>query len=174
MPASRSSADFTVDFALSSALTFAAGLTLAAPVAAQTIQRCESADGRISYSDTACPPGSQAVRALAAPERPSPAARKQARERVERDLALAAEIEARRRPARAPARAGATVVAAEEVRRAADCAYLRAELDANRRLRALLTTRAYYSLDDVETLDAREAGLAADLRRFCTRAEAWR
>ena len=61
------------------------------------------------------------------------------------------------------------VVPAEEARRAADCAYLRAELDANRRLRNVLTTRRYYSTEDVEQMDAREAELAADYRRFCTR-----
>lgn len=145
-----------------------AGLALVtAEVGAQTIQRCEG-DGRVAYSEGACPPGTRAVRAIAPPSRPSPEAQREARERAQRDREVAQALAAQRQPA-APARAGQAYVPVEEARRAADCAYLRAELDSNRRLRNVLTTRPYYSMDDVDQMDARDVALASDYRRFCTR-----
>jgi hypothetical protein len=139
-----------------------------AGVWAQAIQRCEGADGRVAYAEGACPPGTRAVRAIAAPARPSAEAQKEARERAQRDREVAQALAAQRQPA-AAARTGQRYIPVEEARRAADCAYLRAELDSNRRLRNVLTTRPYYSMDDVDQMDANEAALAADYRRFCTR-----
>jgi hypothetical protein len=147
------------------------GATLAlvtAGVCAQSIQRCEGGDGRVAYSEGACPPGTRAVRSIAPPARPSPEAQKAARERAQRDKEVAQTLAAQRQPA-AAARTGQAYVPVEEARRAADCAYLRAELDSSRRLRNVLTTRPYYSMDDVDQMDAHEAALAADYRRFCTR-----
>jgi len=144
--------------------------TLAMPPAgllAQSISRCEGADGSISYSDTACPTGTRAARGVSSAPQPSAEAQKAARDRAQRDKDVAQSIAAQRQPA--PTRTAQGTVSVEEARRAADCAYLRAELDSNRRLRNVLTTRPYYSNDDVEQMDAREATLAADYRRFCTR-----
>lgn len=146
-----------------------AGLALVTAGAwAQTIQRCEAGDGRVTYSEGTCPPGTRTVRSIAPPARPSPEAQKEARERAQRDKDVAQTLAAQRQPA-ATARAGQSYVPAEEARRAADCAYLRAELDSNRRLRNVLTTRPYYSMDDVDQMDARDAALASDYRRFCAR-----
>ena len=149
-----------------------AGLTLASATgvfAQSAINRCEGADGRISYADAACPPGTRAVRPVAPATQPSPQAQKEARERVQREQELAKALAAERQPTSAQARPGTAYVPVEEARRAADCAYLRAELESNRRLRNILTTRRYYSTEDVEQMDAREAALSADYRRFCTR-----
>lgn len=147
----------------------AAGLTLVTSgVCAQTIQRCEGGDGRVAYSEGPCPPGTRAVRSIAPASRPSPEAQTEARERVQRDKEVAQALAAQRQPA-AAARTGQAYVPVEEARRAADCAYLRAEIDSNRRLRNVLTTRPYYSMDDVDQMDARDAALASDYRRFCAR-----
>jgi hypothetical protein len=135
---------------------------------AQTIQRCEGPEGRIVYSNAECPPGTRAVKALSPATQPSTEARQEARARAERDRDAAKALQAQREPAAPPSR-GQAVVSAEEARRAADCAYLRAELDASRRLRNVLTTRRYYSTEDVEQMDRREAELAEDYRRFCSR-----
>ena len=143
-----------------------AGLTLLpAALPAQTIQRCESADGRVSYSDTECPAGTRPVRAVAPAAQPSPEAQREARERLQREIAQT-NVE-RRQPPTSPS--GQSYVPAEDARRAIDCAYLRAELDANRRLRNVLTTRRYYSGEDVEQMDAQYTALAADYRRYCSR-----
>jgi hypothetical protein len=147
-----------------------AGLTFAAsPLPAQTIQRCESPEGRVSYSNAECPAGTRPVRAVAPAAQPSAEAQSEARALAERQKEEAKALAAQRQPAAVPARPAPSTVPAEEARRAADCAYLRAEIDSNRRLRNVLTTRPYYSLDDVAQMDAREASLAADYRRFCTR-----
>ena len=138
-------------------------------VPAQAIQRCEAADGSTSYSNAACPPASRAVKALPPAIQPSEEAQKEARERLQRDKDASRLLEAQRQPGHAQARTGQAYVSVEEARRAADCAYLRAELDSNRRLRNVLTTRRYYATEDVEQMDAREAELAADYRRFCNR-----
>lgn len=136
-------------------------------VPAQTIHRCEAADGSISYSNAACPPATRTVKALPPATQPTEEAQKEARERLQRDKDVSRSLEAQRQPG--PARNGEAYVSVEEARRAADCAYLRAELDSNRRLRNVLTTRRYYATEDVEQMDAREAELAADYRRFCSR-----
>lgn len=149
-----------------------AGLTLAsaAGVFAQAaITRCEGADGRVSYSNAECPPGTRAVRPVAPAAQPSEQSQLEARERAQREQDQARALAAQREPTAAKARPDPAYVPVEEARRAADCAYLRAEIESNRRLRNVLTTRRYYSTEDVEQMDAREAGLSADYRRFCTR-----
>jgi hypothetical protein len=149
-----------------------AGLTLASATgvfAQSAISRCEGADGSISYSNAECPPGTRDVRPVAPAAQPDPQAQKEARERVQREKDLAKGLAAQGQPANPQARPGQAYVPVEEACRAADCAYLRAELESNRRLRNVLTTRRYYSTEDVEQMDAREAELAADYRRFCTR-----
>jgi hypothetical protein len=148
-----------------------ASLTLvsATGVFAQSaITRCEGADGRISYSNAECPPGTRAVRPVAPPAQPSPEAQKEARERAQREKDLATSLAAQREPAAGPGRPSQAYVPIEEAR-AVDCAYLRAEIESNRRLRNVLTTRRYYSTEDVEQMDARDAELSSDYRRFCTR-----
>ncbi|HET9024041.1 MAG TPA: hypothetical protein VFN64_05675, partial [Burkholderiaceae bacterium] len=115
-----------------------------------------------------CPPGTRAARAVTPATQPTPEAQQEARERAQREREVAQSLAARRQQP-APSTSGQAYVPAEEARRAADCAYLRAELDSNRRLRNVLTTRRYYSTEDVEQLDARDAALAADYRRFCSR-----
>ncbi len=147
------------------------GLILLPPTAllAGTIQRCEGPDGRVSYSDAECPQGTRAVRSLAPATAPTPEAQGEARARAQREKELASSIARTRQPSPASGRPGTAYVPAEEARRAADCAYLRAELDSSRRLRNILTTRPYYSLDDVEQMDARQSALAADYGRYCSR-----
>jgi hypothetical protein len=133
----------------------------------QTIQRCEGAGGRVSYSNAECPPGTRPVRAVAPAKQPSPEEQNEARERAQREREVAQSLATRRQP---PAASGASnYVTAEDARRAADCAYLRAEFESNQRLREMLTMRPYYSTEDVEAMDARNARLAADYRRFCSR-----
>jgi hypothetical protein len=150
-------------------LLVASAVLLPATLLAQTIHRCEGPEGRVSYSDKECPPGSRAVRAMAPPAAPTAEDQKEARARAQREKDVAAALAQSRQATPASPRGGAAYVPAEEARRAADCAYLRAELDSSRRLRNVLTTRPYYSLDDVEQMDAREAALAADYRRYCSR-----
>ena len=54
-----------------------------------------------------------------------------------------------------------------ELRKATDCGYLRAAIDSSRQLRNVLTTRSYYSTEDVEAADARTSELITEYRRVC-------
>jgi uncharacterized protein DUF4124 len=131
------------------------------------IRRCEAPNGDITYSNEDCPRGTRAVKSLPPATQPTPAERKAAQERAKRQSAVGQSIGQSRSVQSAAAAQGYITV--EEARRAADCAYLQAELDASRRLRNVLTTRPYYSADDVEQMDARTAQLASEYRRVCTR-----
>jgi hypothetical protein len=74
-----------------------AAACLAGAAAAQTVQRCESADGKVTYSNTACPPGTQAVRKIE-PEPPPPAVdQKAARERTQRYAREVERLESERK-----------------------------------------------------------------------------
>ena len=154
---------------LRSLLVLAFALAICGGAGAE-IRRCEAPNGDITYSNEDCPKGTRAVRPVAPARQPTPEERKAAQERAQRQKALGQAIGQNRQPAQAPA-SGAPqgYVPVEEARRAADCAYLQAELDASRRLRNVLTTRPYYSSDDVEQMDARTAQLASEYRRVCTR-----
>jgi hypothetical protein len=130
---------------------------------AQAIQRCESADRTITYSNAECPPGTKAVKALAPASQPSPEARDAAAARLKRETDQAAAFENQRRQQQAQA------VQDDAVKRTVDCNYLVAEINTTRRMRNMLTNRPYYSLDDLEQMDAYTARLVADYQRVCGR-----
>jgi hypothetical protein len=71
-----------------------ATLALAAtPAPAQDVQRCESADGGVSYANDTCPPGTTAVRTVTAAGAPNAADQKAAQQRAQPDMRRAAEID---------------------------------------------------------------------------------
>lgn len=146
-----------------------------AEVRAQTVQRCEAADGRISYSNQACPPGSRVSRAVAPPTpQPGPAISAAARQRVQREADIARSLEQRRRE-RSKADTGVAPASFpvqmqrqnEAIQRAADCGYLQGEIDATRRLSGILESRPYYSYEDAESTRALIEQLADDYRLLC-------
>ncbi len=77
-----------------------AGLT---SPSARAVQRCESAQGTVTYSDAPCPPGTRAVREVDAAPAPVPSDQKAARERAARDSKALQEAQARRRAEEAEA-----------------------------------------------------------------------
>jgi hypothetical protein len=64
--------------ALGVAVWFSAPATFA-----QTVQRCEAPDGKVTYSNTNCPAGTEPVRKVEADPGPTPAEQKAARERAQ-------------------------------------------------------------------------------------------
>jgi hypothetical protein len=83
---------------MTSALRFAAlllTLTLAGTASGQTgaVQRCESKDGRVTYSNTACPAGTVPVRKVNTEPPLSVEDRKAAQERARKDSAAAKQID---------------------------------------------------------------------------------
>ena len=140
------------------AVTVVLMLPLAA--AAQTIQRCEGVNQRITYSNAECPAGTKPVKALAPAPQPSAESRAAAQAKLQRtrdESKLAKTV----RPQQ-------TAAASDAVRKAADCGYLQASIDSSRRLRNVLTTRPYYSTEDVDEADARTTELIAEYRRVCS------
>ena len=71
-----------------------AGWASSAP--AQAIQRCEGADGRVTYSNNACPQGSRAVREVETSDAVSSGDQKAARDRAQRDSKQLNELERNR------------------------------------------------------------------------------
>src|SRR5437016_4761346 len=65
------------------AVLVGAGLLCASTANAQSVQRCESAEGKVTYSNTSCPAGTEPVRKLEPDEGPSAADQKAARERAQ-------------------------------------------------------------------------------------------
>jgi hypothetical protein len=73
-------------------------LALAAlPAMAQDVQRCQGADGKVSYANSACPPGTTTVRTLPPAEAPPAAEQKAARQRAQQDLRSAAALDRARK-----------------------------------------------------------------------------
>jgi dTMP kinase len=69
----------------------------AAPASAQDVQRCEDANGRVSYASGPCPQGTTAVRTLPPAATPSAADRKAAQQRAQQDTRDAAAIDRARK-----------------------------------------------------------------------------
>ncbi len=73
-------------------------LALAAlPAAAQDVQRCEAADGKVSYANGSCPPGTSTVRTLPPAGTPSAADHRAALQRAQQDARSVAALDRSRR-----------------------------------------------------------------------------
>jgi hypothetical protein len=69
----------------------------ALPALAQDVQRCQGAEGKVSYANGACPPGTAAVRTLPPAGTPSPAEQKAAQQRAQQDVRRAAALDRARK-----------------------------------------------------------------------------
>ena len=67
------------------------------PAAAQELQRCEGADGKVSYAHGPCRPGTTAVRTLPPASTPSAADQKAAQQRAQQDVRNAAALDRARK-----------------------------------------------------------------------------
>ncbi len=70
---------------------------VAVPAAAQDVQRCEDANGKVSYASGPCPQGTTAVRTLPPAGTPSPVDRKAAQQRAQQDTRDAAALDRARK-----------------------------------------------------------------------------
>jgi len=67
------------------------------PAGAQDVQRCEDANGKVSYANGPCPQGTTAVRTLPPAATPSAADRKAAQQRAQQDTRDAAALDRARK-----------------------------------------------------------------------------
>jgi hypothetical protein len=107
------------------AVQVAAGWLCAGIVAAQSVQRCESPDGKVTYSNTTCPAGTQPVRKIEEEPAPSTADRKAARERAQQNSRELEKLERERQ--REEERAARTRANAEARQRRQDAECRKAE-----------------------------------------------
>lgn len=142
-------------------LRFTWALLLPIGVSAQPIQRCEGPNQRITYANGECPAGTKVIKALPAVPQPSAESRAAAQAKLQQDKEAA---KVQQKGKRQQSQQAATDAA---IQQAADCAYLQASIDSSRRLRNVLTTRPYYSTEDVESADAQTSQLLAEYRRVC-------
>lgn len=136
-------------------------LLLPAGAWAQAIQRCEGANQRITYSNAECPAGTKPIKALAPAPQPSADDRAAAQAKLK---SYQEDFKTQQEKQRQPPTQAAVDNA---IQKAADCGYLQAAIDSSRRLRNVLTTRPYYSTEDVDKADARTNELIAEYRRVC-------
>lgn len=102
---------------------------LAGAAGAQTVHRCEGADGKVTYSNTACPPGTQAVRNIE-PAPPPPAIdQKAARERTQRYAREVERLESERRKQEEQAQRQRAAAQEKARRKQAECRRLQARVE---------------------------------------------
>ncbi len=136
-------------------------LAIPGTLLAQQIQRCEGPGGKITYSNTECPTGTNPVKALQAAPAPSPEAQKAARDKAALDAQAAQQLGQQRQQQQAVA------ITQQQSQRDADCSYMQGEIDSIRRMRNVLVNRPLYSLDDLAQMDHHVAGLQEQYRRVC-------
>lgn len=141
--------------------------TLSPAALAQTVQRCESRDGKVTYSNTKCPEGTSAVR----PVNTSPAVavdeQKAAKERAKRDAAEAKAIDQTRQKEAAKAERAAADQKKAEDKEQQRCEQARRELERARTARASLMQRSAATIEDVQKADTEVSRREAEADKAC-------
>lgn len=151
-----------------SSIAFGLALTMMAiPVAAQTVQRCESRDGKVTYSNTTCPDGTSAVRAVNTSPPVAVDEKKAARDRARKDTAEAKAIDQAREKEDAKAeRAAADERKAQEKNRQR-CDQARRDLDRARTTRAGLMEKRAASIGEMQKADSEISRREAEVAKSC-------
>jgi hypothetical protein len=134
-------------------------------LAAQSIQRCESKDGRVTYSNTACPEGTAPVRKVNTEPPISVDDKKAAQERTRKESAAAKQVDKEQAQQEARERKQADERAKAEAKAKERCDNARRELDRARASRAELNARpsAAEKIEKAESeIKRRESEVARD------------
>jgi hypothetical protein len=146
-----------------------AGLALVpAAVCAQAIQRCESKDGRVTYSNTTCPAGTVPVRKVNTEPPISVDDRKAAQERARTDGAAARQVEKERTQQEARDRKQADERAKAEAKSRERCESAQRDLERAAAARAELNTRPS-TVDKIEKAESEVKRRESDVARECGR-----
>jgi hypothetical protein len=106
----------------------AAGCFCAVPALAQTVQRCESPDGKVTYSNTDCPSGTQPVRKVEPDPGPTPADQKAARERAQQHSRELDKLERQRQKEEEKAARARAAADAKQAKHDVECRKLEARV----------------------------------------------
>jgi hypothetical protein len=141
--------------------------TLSPAASAQTVQRCESRDGKVTYSNTKCPEGTSIVRPVNTSPPVAVDEQKAAKERARRDAAEAKAVDQSRQKEEAKAeRAAADQKKAEDKERQR-CEQARRELERARTARASLMQRSAATIEDVQKADKELSRREAEADEAC-------
>ena len=99
---------------------------------AQTVQRCETPEGKVTYSNTTCPAGSEAVRTIESDPGPTAAEQKAARERAQQHSRELDKLERQRQKEEDKEARARAAAEAKQARRDAECKKLDARAKAAR------------------------------------------
>lgn len=110
---------------------------------AQEVQRCEAADGRVTYSNAACPAGSRPVRSVNTSPPVQLDEQRAAQARAKKEIATADKLERERAAAQAQQERLAAQRKKETAKTASGCERAKRELTVARNSRAALDQRAF-------------------------------
>src|SRR6185295_1017584 len=111
----------------------AAAVAFCAPSAlAQKVERCESPEGKVTYSNTTCPAGTQAIRNIEPDPGPTAADQKAARERAQQHSRELDKLERQRQKEEEKAARQRASADAKQAKRDAECSKLDARVNAAR------------------------------------------
>lgn len=114
------------------AAVLAGGAFCAYAAFAQTVQRCETPEGKVTYSNTNCPAGTEAVRNIERDPEPTAAEQKAARDRAQQRSRELDKLEHQRQKDEDKAARVRAAAEAKQAKREAECRKLDARVRAAR------------------------------------------
>lgn len=146
-------------------LTLAAWLSAAA---AQAVHRCEGKDGKITYSNTQCPSGTQPVRKVNTDPPISVEEQKAAKDRARRDADQVKQIDKQRKADEIKAERSTADKSKASAKDRERCDKARRDLDKARSARTTLSSQAA-TIAQIQKADAAIQQREADSAKACAR-----
>jgi hypothetical protein len=134
---------------------------------AQGVQRCESRDGKVTYSNTKCPDGTSAARSVNTTPPVAVDEQKAAAERAKRDAAEAKAIDQTRKKEEAKVERAAVDQKKAQDKDRQRCEQARRDLDRARTTRASLMEKRAASIEQMQKADKEIGRREADVAKAC-------
>lgn len=139
--------------------------------AAQTVQRCEAADGKVTYSNSPCPDGTKSVRQVNTTPPIAVEEQKAAKDRARRDAADAKDAEKVRDKEHAKEEAKPERTAAEQKKAQAKererCDRAKGDLERARSARASLLQQRAATIEEMQKADREISKREAEAAKAC-------
>ena len=137
-----------------------------ATASAEGVQRCESPDGKVTYSNTQCPEGTSAVRKVNTSPPVAADEQKAAKERAKRDVVEAKSIDKAKSQEQARAEREAAERKKAEAKQHERCERAQKDLDRARSTRAALDQHAA-TVEQMQKADKEIGRREADASKAC-------
>jgi hypothetical protein len=142
-------------------------LSTAGSTHAQVVQRCESADGKVTYSNTRCPEGSSPVRQVNTSPPVAVDEQKAAKERARKEAADAKSIDKAREQEQARLQREAAEQKKVQAKDAQRCANARRDLERAQATRAVMSEQRAATLDQMQKADREIGKREAEVAKAC-------